>query len=92
MSTTRITDIATSLTAQSALDTASQWASAHPAVTLTVIATMLATTALTAAVRALRRYLRLAILMLLISSVPLYPTATHQPDLPPPIAPSPLFR
>lgn len=86
----RSTEIATSLTAQSALDTASQWATAHPAVTLTVIATMLATTALTAAIRALRRYLRLALLALLISSIPVYPAATKA-DLPPPPITS-LFR
>lgn len=81
-------DFAASLTAQSTLDTASEWASAHPTIILAVAGSMLAVTAVTAAIRALRRYLRLALLMLVLSSVPAYPTAAHQPDLPPPIAPS----
>jgi hypothetical protein len=87
----RFTTSTTALTAPSALDTASQWASAHPAVIFSVVGTMLALTAVTAAIRALRRYLRLALLALLLSSVPLYPTAAKSDLPPPPIIPS-LFR
>lgn len=81
----------TALTAQSTLDSAYAWASTHPTVILAVIGTTLAVTAMTAAIRALRRYLRLALLMLLLSSVPLYPTVANADLPPPPIAPSP-FR
>lgn len=89
---TRSADVVTALTSQASLvEIASGWASAHPTIILAAAGSMLAVTAVTAAIRALRRYLRLALLMLLISLVPLYPTAAHQPDLPPPITSS-LFR